>query len=343
MKSPAEKDIISIIIPVYNVEDYLKDCLDSVLEQTYDNLEIIVVDDGSTDSSGRICDEYAEIHPNIHVFHQDNMGLSGARNTALDKVSGEWIVFVDSDDYIHPDMVSSLYSAAVKEKLPFAKCGYMMTRSSKTDQCWEETVPFEKAVSKRISSCEEMKQIILDNVWSVVWGAIYRKSMLEGMRFLTGSNYEDILFTAQLLAKQPELVRVDNIYCAYRLRGDSITHARISGKKLDFIRMTYRRDELVSTKFPSLNNLATERFWGRTVNLYNEAKKYKADDVAKELLDEVHKDYLVNHYSTAPLHDKTIPFLRRAVLAGCKRSFKLTCFAKRTIRYFHKIPKKDIR
>ena len=108
--------VVSVIIPVYNVEKYLEECIDSVLAQTYQNIEIILVDDGSTDSSGLICDRYAEKNTNISVIHQKNSGLSAARNSGLNKANGDYIYFLDSDDYISADAIEKLFSIAENDK-----------------------------------------------------------------------------------------------------------------------------------------------------------------------------------------------------------------------------------
>ena len=118
--------MISVIVPVYNVEPYLRKCLDSILAQTYRNLEILVIDDGSTDGSGRICDEYAGRDERIKVFHTENHGLSCARNLGLDNANGEWIGFVDSDDWIEPDMYEVLLPWAGKTATADVECGVVL-------------------------------------------------------------------------------------------------------------------------------------------------------------------------------------------------------------------------
>ena len=116
-------ELISVIVPVYNVEEYLPKCIESIINQTYKNLEIILVDDGSTDNSGRICDEYAKKDDRIIVFHKENGGLSDARNCGIDAATGDWVQFVDSDDYIHQTMVEKMYSSCKRNQTKLAVCG----------------------------------------------------------------------------------------------------------------------------------------------------------------------------------------------------------------------------
>ena len=124
--------MISIIVPVYNVESYLRKCLDSILAQTYRDLEILVVDDGSTDGSGAICDEYAGKDDRIKVFHTENKGLSCARNLGLDSANGDWIGFVDSDDWIELDMYEVLLRKAEKTGADVVECGVYEEHSDET-------------------------------------------------------------------------------------------------------------------------------------------------------------------------------------------------------------------
>ena len=126
MKNP----LITVIVPVCNVAKYLRRCLDSVISQTYQNLEIICVDDGSTDHSSEICEQYALKDERVKVFHQENQGVSAARNKGLDMVAGEYITFVDSDDYIQSDMLERLYSELSKSEASYVICGYNVVNSA---------------------------------------------------------------------------------------------------------------------------------------------------------------------------------------------------------------------
>ena len=117
------EDLISVIIPVYDVSDYLPRCLDSVLKQTHRNMEILLIDDGSTDSSGEICEAYAKHDSRIHVIHKQNGGLSSARNAGLDSMHGDYYTFIDSDDFVHPDYVSTLLALCMKYGTDISQCG----------------------------------------------------------------------------------------------------------------------------------------------------------------------------------------------------------------------------
>ncbi len=192
--------LISVIIPVYNVEKYLKECIDSVLCQTYENYEIILVDDGSTDMSGKICDEYAEKHDRITVIHKENGGLSDARNTGLSLAKGEYIYFLDSDDYIIPEAFKELVSVIEKENSNFvffdAKSFEDGSNSYNIEQRYirkkeYETAKGEKVLSDLFNNQEYHSSVPL---------CFMKKNLLEkeSLNFMQGIFYEDTIFTYEL-------------------------------------------------------------------------------------------------------------------------------------------------
>lgn len=185
------KEKISVIIPVYNVEKYLKFCLDSVLEQSYKNLEIILIDDGSTDGCGKICDEYALIDNRIKVIHKINGGLADARNVGLKSATGDFIGFLDSDDYIYPTFYEELYGIIQKYNSDIAECEFMRINVENIESC------------KKIIEKENENKNVVENVNNniqalsllygarlnpylkkvVVWNKLYRKSVLKDIVF----------------------------------------------------------------------------------------------------------------------------------------------------------------
>lgn len=143
---------VSVIVPVYNVENYIRKCLDSIISQTLKDIEIILVDDGSEDNSGKICDEYAEKDSRIIVIHQKNNGLSNARNTGLNIASGEYIGFVDSDDYIKSEMYSEMYQTAEKTDADMVLCNYSYDTNGNITENKNFMVCLEKYIKKRFIS-----------------------------------------------------------------------------------------------------------------------------------------------------------------------------------------------
>lgn len=191
---------VSVIIPVYNAEKYLHKCVDSVINQTLDDIEIILVDDGSTDNSPVICDDYERKHDNIKVFHKENGGLSSARNMGMDKATGEYIGFVDSDDYIAPEMYEKLYHASKKLGCDMAICNYQVVKDSNMLSIGKIEFP----ENRRVNQNEVRTLMQTSNkrgfLW-FVWKSIYKRDLLQqnGVRFIEGNIIEDTPFNMEAM------------------------------------------------------------------------------------------------------------------------------------------------
>ena len=221
----SEKALISVIIPVYNVENYLSRCLDSVLNQTYKNLEIILVDDGSTDSSSLICDEYAEKDGRVKVIHKANEGAAMARNTGLDTATGEYISFVDSDDLINKEMIEKLYAGITENNCDIAVCGYWLYFENKE-------IDYEKT-SRNIT-----EKIFLNNEtidvfgWSdyvasnSVWSKLVKAELFDGVSFPKFRTAEDLYVTFKLFHKAKKVYATDDKMYYYICRQGSLMHGK---------------------------------------------------------------------------------------------------------------------
>ena len=183
--------MISVIVPVYNVEPYLKKCLDSIIGQSYKDLEILIIDDGSTDYSGNICDEYEELDDRIRVFHTENKGLSCARNLGLDEAKGEWIGFVDSDDWIEPNMYEALLNKAEETGADVVECGFYRDYPMK---------PIKQTVNEKVvTGSDVLKALLNGQISTQVWDKIYRAVIFNTIRFPVGRSFEDIATTHKML------------------------------------------------------------------------------------------------------------------------------------------------
>lgn len=215
-------DLISVIVPVYNVEPYLRKCLDSILAQTYTNLEIIVVDDGSTDGSGRICDEYAAKDARIRVIHKANGGLSDARNAGMAVAKGSYIGFVDSDDYVAPKMYEMLYLFAVKNELDVAMCCAYEVYG---DRILGNNKQFNPII---LNDREKIVELILiphgAGVQINVWTKLYKKDVVAPIHFKTGKSYEDVFWTLDWIAQTERFGWFSDTFYYYVQRVGSITH-----------------------------------------------------------------------------------------------------------------------
>ena len=226
-------ELISIIIPVYNVIDYLDRCILSVMNQSYTNLEIIIVDDGSTDGSGELCDEYQRRDKRIKVLHKKNEGLSSARNCGLDIATGSYIGFVDSDDYIMQDMYESLI-ACMEKGIDFVCCGTIYVRKEQKNR-W--SVGYVKASGKTtFSNLEAMEELLLHRYISFSsWDKLYRKELFEGLRFPFGRTSEDLPVVYEIIKKSHKVVNIGKAKYFYCSRDDSISRRDFYYRRIDYV------------------------------------------------------------------------------------------------------------
>lgn len=216
--------MISVIVPIYNVEKYLPTCIESILNQTYKDLEILLIDDGSTDNSGKICDEYAERDNRCIVIHQQNKGVSETRNTGLNHATGEYISFIDSDDYIHPQMLEILYETLQKGAYDFAIVAHKKVFNKL------EKINISVASINTISLNRDAlmlglynKTHISESDFQAVWNKLYKKTLLKDMLFRsTGS--EDTEFNNRVYLKAQSAAFIDLELYYWLQRSNSISH-----------------------------------------------------------------------------------------------------------------------
>ena len=220
--------VVSIIVPVYNVKSYVGECVESLCRQTYTNLEILLVDDGSTDGSGEVCDEYADRDERIRVIHQANRGLSGARNTGLDNVQGEYIAFVDSDDLVSPNYVETLYELLMRYDADIAACAYIKVTTEQLTNIREKVLSLDNVREICMPSVKLLKQ------WhgkykqqeTVAWNKLYCREVWNGrkkIRFPESRNHEDVLISHLVVQGAKTIVLTTEILYFYRIRKGSIT------------------------------------------------------------------------------------------------------------------------
>ena len=223
-----DNDLISVIIPIYNVEKYLRKCVNSVLEQTYHNVEIILVDDGSKDSSGTICDEYTKNDGRVKVIHKKNGGLSDARNVGIDVATGEYMCFIDSDDFIHKQYIEFLYEALKKYDADIAVCNFQ--RVSEGETLHERSIkPSE--VSVRVLSREESWLALYDSKlqyqFTIAWSKLYRRNIFKALRFPVGRLNEDVATAHMVIGLTNKVAYVDEVLYYYLVRLGSIMNSDI--------------------------------------------------------------------------------------------------------------------
>ncbi len=224
---------VSVIIPVYNVERYLRECVDSVLGQSYENIELILVDDGSTDGSGTICDEYAGRDSRVRVFHQSNGGQSVARNAALDVARGDWVMFVDSDDAITGNAIEMLLTAAVNSKSDISMGSFISA---------ESPIGFNSESASRFikmsgaEACERVLYQTDENRGLIVsaWGKLFAKEAIDRFRFTPGILYEDLELVPRILASINQTVCLSSVIYFYRTNSES-SLGRFNSRRFDVL------------------------------------------------------------------------------------------------------------
>lgn len=241
--------LVSVIVPVYNVEKYLRQCLDSILGQTYKNLEVIIVDDGSTDSSANIIKEYKKKDDRIVVISQKNQGLSAARNVGIKKANGDYIMFVDSDDWIAPDIVEYLRPGRADVSI----CSHYESSEGKN-------VSFNKSFKRKSMNPKMALTAMLKEHGFMVsaWGKLYKKDLFKDVFFPVGKLHEDLGATYKLIMAAKKIVFLPEPKYYYRQREDSIIH-EFDERKFDIVELTDEMCDNILASFPELKNVTNER------------------------------------------------------------------------------------
>lgn len=254
--------LISVIVPVYNVKNYLPECLDSLKNQTYKNLEILLIDDGSTDGSATLLDAYKAVDPRAKVFHIKNGGLSAARNFGLDKAKGSYVTFLDSDDFLAPDAVAYLYKLIEKSGTKLAVCSHYERKEN------GELRDFNSAKLKtgKLSTETALHQMLNERGFMLsAWAKLYARELFEKtgklpkIRFPENKLYEDVGTTYLLFLRTTRLAYGSQPKYYYNLRKSSITNSGFNLKRLDLVIQTDAMCAAVEKAYPSLNNTANLR------------------------------------------------------------------------------------
>jgi glycosyltransferase involved in cell wall biosynthesis len=245
--------VISIIIPVYNVEKFLRKCLTSVIEQTFSDIEILLIDDGSTDKSGIICDEYAKIDKRIKVFHKKNGGLSSARNFGIDNATGDYLGFVDSDDYIERDMYETLLNLIEDNNADMSMCALYDIYCGKPLKVNKEIETFVVCREDAIRMEFEAEIVSVTAV-----NKLYKKELFEDLRYPLGKTAEDAFLIVDLLSKCSSVAITTAQKYNYVHRSDSITTKRFNGN-IDAIDAYEKNYQTIIEQYPSLEETAKMR------------------------------------------------------------------------------------
>ena len=253
----AEK--ISIITPVYKVEEYIERCIKCIQAQTYQNWEAIFVDDGSPDNSGAICDKYAAEDSRIKVIHKQNAGVAAARNTGLANAIGDFIVFIDSDDYAHPQLLDTLIQLQREHHADLAIVGYKLSYDSKID------TPKALGELEILNSAQAIGKIMENQQFCSPWAKLYKRELFEHIQYPDGAIYEDLMTAFEIFQAADKIVYQSIPLYYYFQVSQSITRSEFHYGKLDEAKALQRQYEFIKDKFPELVEQARYKY---VYNLY---------------------------------------------------------------------------
>lgn len=283
------RNLVSVIVPIYNVEKYLSKCIDSIINQTYENIEILLVDDGSPDNCGKICDEYSKKDSRIKVIHKKNGGLSDARNCGIDNSTGKYLFFLDSDDYIKNDTIEYLINLIIRDKSDIA--------ISKIQVVYKNIIE-ENASSKSevLDSLTVLNRMLYsDSYYISSCGKLFNKNLFKEIRFPVGKNYEDVGTIYKLYALASKISCGYNQKYYYIIRSDSITNKKFSNKEYDLIEMTDGMCNFILKNYPQLEAGAHYRkVFSRISLICKKNYPYKKNDENIKIIKDNYKEILKN-------------------------------------------------
>ena len=224
---------VSIIVPVYQVEKYIRQCVDSILAQTFTDFELILVDDGSKDKSGQICDEYARMDKRVKVIHKENGGAADTRNRGMDQAVGNYVMFVDSDDYIAPTMLECLYRNMLNENADIAACNYLYFYENDRQKDFATNVKSEVLTGAEIFYYRKNERNY--GFWTVVWNKLMKRQTVGKVRFRSGKYYEDEFWANEIYQMDIKIVTIQECLYYYRQHENSTMRQKKIARSLDLI------------------------------------------------------------------------------------------------------------
>lgn len=293
---------ISIIVPIYNVEQYLYDCIESIINQSYQELEIILVDDGSTDSSPQICDNYAVKDSRIKVIHQQNGGLSQARNAGMQIATGDFISFVDSDDLLSINFYKTLLTFLKKEDVDIVECGFV--RFKDKDELMNIS---HEGFYDEFNANKALELLLKEDLKQVVWNKLYKIKLVRNLYFEKGRIHEDEFWTYKIFARANKMIKISHPLYYYRQQDKSIMAEDYSIKRLSGIDAREERIQFIASNFPNLTDMAVKTFW--YVAWYNYQAIVRTSNIdadstyRKSILMKVKKNVRPKHYFKWKIRD----------------------------------------
>ena len=287
---------VSIIVPVYQVEKYIRQCVDSILAQTFTDFELILVDDGSKDKSGQICDEYARMDTRVKVIHKENGGAADTRNRGMDQTVGNYVMFVDSDDYIAPTMIEYLYQNILNENADIAACNYLYFFENDRKKDFATNVKSEVLTGKEIFYYRKNERNY--GFWTVVWNKLMKRETVGKVRFRSGKYYEDEFWANEIYQMDIKIVTIPDCLYYYRQHENSTMRQKKIARSLDLIEAYQERiyiylkeqkyaEQAYKVLVYSLEYLEESK---RLITNEDERKKYiQAEKLTKDIVNQLKK------------------------------------------------------
>lgn len=272
--------LISVIVPIYNVEKYLNRCVDSIINQTYKNLEIILVDDGSPDNCPKMCDDYAEKDSRIKVVHKENGGLSDARNAGMKVATGEYVSFIDSDDYVSLDFYETLFQTMIDNDSDIVECGVV--------KFYEDNNFDEYSDDLKVTNYDTLYALdglINENPFKQhVWNKLYKSNVALDIPYAVGKLNEDEFWTYQIFGKAKKVTRIYKTMYHYFQRGSSIMGNGYNIRRLDALEGKMNRQAYIEKNFPTLTTKAKVDLYGSCMFAYQSVLKFMSGKDKKKAI-----------------------------------------------------------
>lgn len=281
-------DKISVIVPIYNVEIYLERCVESIMSQSHRNLEIILVDDGSPDNCPKICDDYAKKDSRIKVIHKKNGGLSDARNAGMKVATGDYISFIDSDDYISTDYLETLYQVLLKENSDIVECEIVKFKEN------EIPVSVGNLDIESFDAEKGLQLLIEEKVFhQYVWNKLYKADLALEVDFEKGKLNEDEFWTYQVFGKAKKVTKIQKAMYYYLQRNGSIMGTNYTFKRLDALEGKFNRQAYIENNYPNLSLCSKIDFYNSCIFACQSVLKFMPKDEQKKAI-KVIKNYKKN-------------------------------------------------
>lgn len=301
------KKLISVIVPVYNIKDYIDKCVESLIRQTYQNLQIFLVDDGSTDGSGQICDRYAKEDSRIIVLHKKNGGLSDARNYGLDRASGDLLAFVDGDDWVHPQMYELMLDVMKSWEADIVTCWFERDNEDFAKQRYNQN----ELGLKCLTGAEALSNIEIPHV--VAWNKLYKREIFEDIRYPKGKVHEDEYVAHKIFYKCKRIVVINESLYFYTTRSDSIV-AHMTPERIDNalealsdrVEFSYRKN------WTEVMPAVVKRYCDYCIDWYHAIRDLRCELTDQKYLEILWKSErdMVRRYSNVQIEEKYIIFAR---------------------------------